>query len=136
MPPKYKIGGSEIGAILGLSKWTTPIDLYMKKLGLIESQTETEPMSWGIASEHVVARRYQKKTGYKLFPATDEGYDYKNPLIHPDYDWWTVTPDRKIIAPEGEGLLEIKVVGERAAANFGEPPCQNQMVVKATPDIH
>lgn len=119
---KYKIGGSEIGAVLGLSKWVTPMDLYMRKLGLVDQPIETEPMSWGIASEHVVARRYQKETGYKLFPATDEGYDYKNPLVHPEYDWWTVTPDRKIITPEDEGLLEIKVIGERAGANFGDPP--------------
>ena len=54
---KYTISGTEIGAILGLNPWQSPMDLYMRKLGLIGREPENEAMKWGIAAEHVVARR-------------------------------------------------------------------------------
>lgn len=115
----FTIGGSEIGAILGLNKYQGPMDIYCRKLGIVGDPPENEMMAWGMAAEHVVARRYQKKTGAILLPGVDEGYDYKNPMIHPLYPWWTGTPDRLI---EPDGVLEIKIVGERMAHQFGEPP--------------
>lgn len=120
---KIHISGSEVAAILGLSKWDSPIDIYMRKLGLLEPKPESEPMRWGTAAEHVVARRYAKQMGYNLFPSMDIGFDRMTPLVHPDYPWWRGTPDRKIHGPNDDwGLLEIKIIGERSAADFGEPP--------------
>lgn len=116
------VSGSEVAALLGLSKWDSPMDIYMKKLGLTEPKPENEAMRWGSAAEHVVARRYVKETGFALRPEVDTGYDRFNPLIHPDFPWWTGTPDREIITPKDNGLLEIKVIGERSAAFWGEPP--------------
>ena len=121
MENQFTISGTEIGAILGLSPYMTPMDLYMRKLGLIDPPTENEAMKWGIAAEHVVARRYAKETGFNLYPETDKGYDYKTPMTHPKYDWWTGTPDR-LINTEPFGLLEIKIVGERMAPQWGDPP--------------
>jgi putative phage-type endonuclease len=121
----FTISGSEIGAVLGLNPYQTPMDLYMKKLALIDAQPENEAMRWGSAAEHVVARRYAKETSFPLYPSIDEGFDYRNPLIHPDYSWWTGTPDRQIIFPDNAtpgGLLEIKIVGERMAFQWGDPP--------------
>lgn len=128
MAKSFTISGTEIGTILGLNPYQTPMDLYMRKLGLIEPESENEPMKWGIAAEHVVARRYARETKHFLLPSTDEGYDYKKPLIHPDYQWWTGTPDRMIIVPSEytwkgcNGLLEIKIVGERTAYQWGDAP--------------
>jgi predicted phage-related endonuclease len=92
----------------------------------MDPPVENEAMKWGSAAEHVVARRYARETGLGLFPSVDKGFDYINPLIHPSYPWWTGTPDRKILPPINEsspfGLLEIKIVGERMAHQWGEPP--------------
>jgi putative phage-type endonuclease len=121
----YTISGTEIGSILGLNPYQTPMDLYMRKLGLIDPPAENEAMKWGIAAEHVVARRYAKETHYSLFPAIDDGFDYKKPLVHHNYEWWTGTPDRAVALRHGDtwnGLLEIKIVGERMAHQWGEPP--------------
>ncbi len=127
--PKFTISGSELAAILGLSPYDTPMDIYCRKMGLIEPKPENEPMRWGKATEHVVARRYEKKTGNFLFPSTDEGY--QESLTHCFFPWWTGKPDRKIMeiipnAPghiaQAPGLLEIKVVGERMAYRWGEAP--------------
>ncbi len=123
---KIHISGSEVAAILGLSKWENPMGIYMRKLGMTEPQEENEPMRWGSAAEHVVARRYAKETGSSLFPSVDLGYDRHDPLVHPDYPWWTGTPDRQIVSTRygapPPGLLEIKIIGERSAAYWGEPP--------------
>ena len=120
----FTISGTEIAAILGLNPYMTPMDLYMRKLGLIDPPEENEAMKWGIAAEHVVARRYARETGLKVFPSVDQGFDYTDPLIHPDFPWWTGTPDRKVMKDSwsGGGLLEIKIVGERMAHQWGDPP--------------
>lgn len=121
----YTISGTEIGAILGLNPYQTPMDLYMRKLGLIDPPEENEPMKWGIAAEHVVARRYARETGQDLAPTIDRGFDYKSPLKHPKYPWWIGTPDRQIYNRGDNnhgGLLEIKIVGERTAHQWGDPP--------------
>lgn len=124
MKDQFTISGTEIGAILGLNPYMDPMKLYMRKLGLIDPDPENEPMKWGAAAEHVVARRYARETGYDLSPSIDKGFNYKMPFSHPKYKWWTGTPDRSIVTlPEmSNGLLEIKIVGERTAHQWGDPP--------------
>ncbi len=119
MPSNFTIGGSEIGTLLGLNPYQTPMDLFMRKLNLIEPEPDNEFKKWGRDAEHVLARRYARETGAVLLPSVDEGFDHKNPMIHPQYPFWTGTPDRLI---DPDGLLEIKIVGERASYLFGEAP--------------
>ncbi len=126
MKKQFTISGTEIGSILGLNPYQSPMDLWMRKLGLMDPPEENEVMKWGKAAEHVVARRYARETGMSLFPSIDTGYVYATPLVHPQYSWWTGTPDRKVFNPMVQtifpGLLEIKIVGERMAYQWGEPP--------------
>lgn len=117
--PQFTIGGSEIGTILGFNPYETPIELFARKLGLLEREPENESMRWGKEAEHVVARRYARETGKTLYPSTDMGFDYKMPFIHPKYPWWRGTPDRHILP---DGVLEIKIIGERTAHLWGDPP--------------
>lgn len=120
---QYTISGTEEGALLGLNPYMSPMDLFMRKLGLIDPPPETEAMRWGSAAEHVVARRYARETGNILYPSTDGGYDYNHKLVHPKYPWWVGTPDRAItVKDKPVGLLEIKIVGERMAHQWGEAP--------------
>lgn len=58
------IGGSDIAAILGLSKWRTPLDVYLDKRG--ESggaQDENEAMYWGNVHEAAIRAHYEAITG-------------------------------------------------------------------------
>lgn len=124
MKNQFTISGTQIGTILGLNPYQTPMELYMRKLGLLELEPENEAMKWGSAAEHVVARRYAKEhPDCRLGPSADVGYDYKTPLVHEEYSWWTGTPDRRIESHNfPSGLLEIKIVGERMAHLWGDPP--------------
>uniref|UniRef100_UPI00193103D1 YqaJ viral recombinase family protein n=1 Tax=Caenibacillus caldisaponilyticus TaxID=1674942 RepID=UPI00193103D1 len=60
------IGGSDAAAILGLNKWKSPIQVYMEKIGEIESDVSSEAAYWGHVLEDVVAREFSKRTGKKV----------------------------------------------------------------------
>ncbi len=49
------IGGSEVAALLGLSPWKTPYQVWEEKLGLAKEVEETEAMKWGNRNEkHII----------------------------------------------------------------------------------
>lgn len=60
---KAGLGGSDIGAILGLSKFKTPVDVWMDKTGRADGQDETLQMRFGTYAEDFVAHEYTAKTG-------------------------------------------------------------------------
>lgn len=57
------IGGSDAAAILGLSPWTTPVQVWLDKTGRAPEREETEAMRIGTELEDFVARRYEQETG-------------------------------------------------------------------------
>lgn len=60
------IGGSEMAAILGYSKWRSPLDVWLDKKGQSEEVQDNEYMYWGRRMEEVVAEEFEKRTGYKV----------------------------------------------------------------------
>lgn len=56
------IGGSDVAAILGLSKWRTPLDVYNSKVGEVEEEDNVS-MEWGRRLEPVIRQAYSDKTG-------------------------------------------------------------------------
>lgn len=64
------IGGSDAAAVCGLSKWTTPYQLWEQKLGLSET-IPNQAMHWGSILEPLVRSEYERLTGRKvLLPQT------------------------------------------------------------------
>ena len=57
------IGGSDLAAILGLSKWRSPYQVWLEKTGRSQSDESTLPMRWGSYAEEFVAREYADRTG-------------------------------------------------------------------------
>jgi len=57
------LGGSDIGAILGLSPYRTPVDVWAEKTGRSPGQDETLQMRFGTYAEEFVAREYSARTG-------------------------------------------------------------------------
>lgn len=60
------VGGSDVAAILGLSKWRTPLDVYLDKRGQGAPQPDNEAMRWGRYLEPVVRQAYADETGREL----------------------------------------------------------------------
>ena len=60
------IGGSDAAAILGLSKWSSPLAVYADKLGLVPEREDNEAMRQGRDLEEYVASRFTEATGLKV----------------------------------------------------------------------
>lgn len=104
------IGASEIGVIAGLSKFSTPHELWARKCGLLPPVEETMPMRVGNALESAIGNLYSQETGAVLLPA--------DTTRHPEHAFVLATPDRWI---EGQRkLVEIKTVGWRMAYDWGQ----------------
>ena len=57
------IGGSDVAAILGISKWTTPLDVYNEKVADTPTEKDSDSMEWGRRLEPVIRQAYADKTG-------------------------------------------------------------------------
>lgn len=122
------IGGSDIGAILGLNHYRTPYDVFLDKTAPeIQPDTAGEAAYWGTTLEDVVAKEYQRRTGRKV-------QRVNHLLRHPEHDFAIANIDRAIINPDISGavrwkdgrlttdsLLECKTANGFAASEWGEP---------------
>lgn len=110
------IGGSDVAAILGLSPWKKPIDVFIEKKGLLDGEeidaNRQFLMDLGTALEPVIARLYERQTEKKLilpFPVQ---------WLHKRFPLLGATPDRFREA-ENYGV-ELKSES-RFSDKFGEP---------------
>lgn len=105
---KTGIGASEIGAVAGLSPYAGPLDIYLRKLGLVEDDAG-EPALWGQRLEPLIAEEYALRTGAKLSPG--------GTLRHEKHPWILASPDRLT----DDRVVECKTASLRVAHRWGEP---------------
>ncbi|CAM5607873.1 hypothetical protein GCM10010329_17150 [Streptomyces spiroverticillatus] len=102
------IGGSDVAALLGMSKYTSPLELYLDKLGELgdvpRSPELVEAAFWGHVHEPSVANVFAERSGLRVV----EG---PGVLAHVERRWMLANVDRYVLEP-GErtpsSLLEIK----------------------------
>jgi len=106
------IGGSDIGAICGVSPFSSARQVYLTKTGqysdaLTFSDVAKERMHFGHMLEPIVADEYVRRTGAHLVQLNATMY-------HKDYPWALANIDRLIVDDEGTplGILECKTTGE------------------------
>lgn len=122
------IGGSDIAAILGLSPWSGPMDVWLEKIGQAAPLVETERMRWGHLLEDPVAKEYARKKGRKVrnAPTTlDPITNLRARVVRHSADkpWRMANVDRLTSDPRDAGVrrgLECKTADRFAAADFGE----------------
>lgn len=98
------IGGSDVAAVLGLSKFKSRYQVWLDKTGqLTEELPENDAMKAGRKLEPVIADWYEEFTGKKVVK------DNKI-RIHQDHPFLIANIDRLIMPQNGEGrgILEIK----------------------------
>lgn len=109
---KKGIGASEAAAVLGVSPWSSPVDVWARKRGLIPEIEDNERLRTGRLFEEPIAQLYAEREKVQL---TGGGYDLR---FHPAGLPVFATPDRLVVdRPRG---LEIKTVEPMAAAAWGE----------------
>lgn len=64
---KKGIGGSDVGAVLGLNKYKSPYSLWAEKSGLLHTEEiDNESMRIGRDLEDYVAKRFMEATGHEV----------------------------------------------------------------------
>lgn len=104
----FGIGGSDAGAILGVSPYTSPFQLAMEKTGQVKPRdlSDNEAVYWGNVLEPVVADEFARRMGV---PVWSPGRMYRS-KANP---WQLANPDRFGVCPEtGEpAIIELKTGG-------------------------
>ena len=90
------IGGSDASSILGVNPYSSPLKVYLDKIGKAEEQETNEAMRQGTDLEQYVANRFVEATGKKVRKCNKI-------LQHPDYPWMLANIDRDIVG-ENAGL--------------------------------
>ena len=103
------IGGSEIGAVAGLNPHASPLDVFLKKRGIVEDTEATEAMELGNELEQAVLRRAAAREKFLLVaerPTTM--VDARNPIV-------MATPDGLGFPSGGvvDRVCEAKVTSQR-----------------------
>lgn len=107
------VGGSDVAAILGLSKWRTPLEVYQDKRGESAPTPDNEAMKWGRYLEPAVRQAYADATGREVrVPQTM--------LRHPLYEHMVANLDGVADGADGTPrIFEAKTA--RSADGWGEP---------------
>lgn len=117
------IGGSDVAAILGLSKYRSPYQLWLDKTGRTEAEdSQSEASYWGNTLEDIVAKEYAKRNGVKIQRVNAT-------IVHPKYDWMRANIDRAIINPDISGNVRIKE-GKLTTDRILECKTANQYLAK------
>lgn len=123
------IGGSDAAAVVGVSKWKSPLRLWAEKSGRVSSGVESnDAMEMGKLLEPVILARLAEKSGRSVCP-------WPSTLIaksdaHP---FMACTPDGLTFDPAmgGTGIVQCKTTGEHFAHAWdGEPPLDYQVQVQ------
>ncbi|MGW4050851.1 YqaJ viral recombinase family nuclease [Streptomyces sp. NPDC004779] len=99
------LGGSDIPAILGLSPYTSPLEIWLRKTGQTVPRPHnpvlSEAAEMGHELEPVVARRFSKQTGLTIV-------DNPGTLRRPDKPHMIVNLDRVTLEDGDPGVVELK----------------------------
>jgi len=100
------IGGSDAAAVLGVSPWKTPVDVYLEKTGNSEPFESTERMLWGNLIEPAIADEVARRMDTKLRRRNTT-------LRHKHHEFIIAHLDREFVGGlDGKKtILEIKTVG-------------------------
>ena len=106
------IGGSDVGAICGVSPFTSARQIYLNKTGQFQdalkpNDAAKERMHFGHMLEPIVADEYSQRTGNKVIAVNAT-------LVHKGHTWALANVDRLIVDDDGRpvGVLECKTTSE------------------------
>lgn len=109
------LGSSDVAAILGLSKWKTPLDVYFEKLGqgVPPHAAKEKLFRRGKRLEPVVLDMLAEELDYEI---TARGARYRDP----GYPWMAAEIDAETEINGERVNIEVKTVHPFAAGEWGE----------------
>lgn len=112
------IGGSDCAAILGISRFKTPHDIWLEKTGRAEpeSQEHNQAIHFGNVLEETVAQEYARREGVKVRRKNQ-------PIINESMPWFRVNIDRQIVGKNRP--LECKTANAFTARHHWGDGCDD-----------
>ncbi len=110
------IGGSDIGPILGLSRYRSPLEVWLEKTGREVKRLDTLPLRFGSFAEEFIASEYSRATGFEL--KHDESIH-----IHPEHSFMGAHIDRFVLEKNTSSpirILECKTANPYSSSDWGE----------------
>jgi len=112
---KTYVGGSDLGAILGINSFRTELDIYIEKTtnDILEEEL-SEAAYWGTILEETVAMEYTKRTGFRIEKPVNLIRHSEYPFIACNLDYWAI---------DNEGnyhILECKTANQVKSSDWGE----------------
>ena len=127
---RNSIGGSDAASACGQSPWTSQLELWCEKMGMIPDKETNESMRRGTYLEQYVAERFMEETGKKVQRDNAMWCDDEFPCLTANID--------RIVVGEKVGL-ECKTMNDYSSNDYdlesGEIPtqyyyqCQHYMMV-------
>ncbi len=110
---KAGIGASESAAVLGLSPWATPLDVYLQKHGL-KAVEETRAMRRGNALEPFIQSEFELDKGFHGYKPESMFKSLQHPFLFANLDW---------LSADGKFAAEFKATDSQK--DWGETSSQN-----------
>lgn len=120
------LGGSDIGAILGVSKYRSAMDVWLEKTGKKVDTKDSFALRFGSFAESFIADEYALLTGEHLV-------EHSQGLVHSRYSFCVGHIDRFVLEKKGlplfnsdgglhaKKLLECKTANQYSQSDWGEP---------------
>lgn len=106
---KSGVGGSDVAAIMGISSYRSPLEVWMEKTGRKDSDdlSGKESVEWGNRLEDIIRVKFREEHP-EFFVS-----EFKASLVSRERPWAHANLDGRIRTKDGEwGILEIKTVGK------------------------
>lgn len=109
---KQGIGGSDAAAICGLSRWRSPMDVWLEKTSQIEPEKAGEAAYWGQIMEPIIREEFTIRTGMKVTTVSYMLQHRRFPFMLANLDGIVQDPAR------GQGIFEAKTAGLYASSEW------------------
>lgn len=118
------IGGSDAPAVLGVSRWKTPLQVWGEKTGLIPPPDLSEKIQVRLGNklEQAVAELFMEETGMRVQRVNETVYHKKHKFI-------AANLDRRVVGQSA--LLEAKTTDSRNADEWQEGQAPAEAIAQA-----
>jgi len=123
---KHYIGASDAAAVVGMSRWKTPLQIWAEKTGQVEPEDISGRLAVKLGNrlEEVVAELFTAETGKKVHRVSE-------PFVHKLYPFIVCHIDRKV---DGESaILQCKTVSAWKAKEWDEEEIPHEYIIQ---EIH
>lgn len=112
---KNGVGGSDVASIMGINKYSSPLNVWLVKTGREPSPdlSDNEAVEWGNRLEDVVAEKFaDEHPELKVYRRNATLVSIERPWAFANLDRWVTDGHGNV------GILEVKTVGMRRAADW------------------